>query len=375
MITQTLAIFLDSYRELNARRMFWIVLLLSALAIGGFAAVGVTDHNLRVLWWDLPSFGMPPQIFYKQLFSSVVVRFWLAWAATILALISTASIFPDFVAGGSIDLFLSKPITRVRLFFTKYFAALLFVFLQVSVFCIVGYFILGMRGHFWRPAIFWAIPIILCFFSYLFSVCVLIGIATRSTLTALLLTILFWFMCWTVGSTELVLFTFQSNTEHEIATADRQLKTYDDRIARLEAHPPGTTNPAQRILDDFKATRQRIADQREENITTRRRYENWHRLAYVVKTVIPKTSDTISLLDRAMLTDQEIAQLKVNEGESEPAPETQPRRRRRNGNNEAQIEVQQQLRQRSITWIVGTSLLFEALILGLAASIFARRDY
>jgi hypothetical protein len=32
-------------------------------------------------------------------------------------------------------------------------------------------------------------------------------------------------------------------------------------------------------------------------------------------------------------------------------------------------------RQRSIWWIVGTSLLFEAAVLGLAAWSFSRRDY
>src|SRR5262245_59366793 len=190
MIRQTLAIFLDSYRELNARRMFWIVLLLSALAVGSFATLGATNDGLTILWFKVPGFGLPPAIFYRQLFITIIIGFWLTWAATILALISTASIFPDFMAGGTIDLYLSRPISRLRLFFTKYIAALLFVFLQVLIFCIGSYFILGLRGHFWRPGIFWAVPIVLCFYSYLFSVCVLIGIVTRSTLAALLLTIL-----------------------------------------------------------------------------------------------------------------------------------------------------------------------------------------
>jgi hypothetical protein len=39
------------------------------------------------------------------------------------------------------------------------------------------------------------------------------------------------------------------------------------------------------------------------------------------------------------------------------------------------VEVNNQLRDRSVSWIVGTSLLFEAAVLGLAAWIFHRRDF
>src|SRR5205814_2315275 len=164
----------DAYRELNARKMFWIVLILSGVAMAAFSIIGVGPTNLTFLRAKIPNFGIPPLVFYKSLFSSVVIGLWLTWAATILALISTSSIFPDLIAGGSIDLFLAKPISRLRLFFTKYFAGLLFVVLQVVIFCVVSYFVLGIRGGFWRPAVFWALPIVVCFFSYLYSVCVLL---------------------------------------------------------------------------------------------------------------------------------------------------------------------------------------------------------
>src|SRR6185437_5144958 len=97
------------------------------------------------------------------------------------------------IGGGSIDLYLAKPIGRARLFLTKYLAGLLFVTLQVVVISVGSFFVLGLRGHDWEPGLFWAIPIVVCFFSYLFAVCVLLGVKTRSTIAALLLTIL----CWT----------------------------------------------------------------------------------------------------------------------------------------------------------------------------------
>src|SRR5205085_5918956 len=165
MITQTLAIFQDAYRELADRKLFWLILILSAIAILGFAGFHADNEHLTYFGFNFPNVGIPPRALYKSIFSGFVIGMWLTWIATVLALISTASIFPDFIAFGSIDLFLSKPISRVRLFFTKYAAGLLFVLLQVVVFTVMAYCVLGLRGGGWFPGLFWAIPIVVCFFS------------------------------------------------------------------------------------------------------------------------------------------------------------------------------------------------------------------
>ncbi|HEV8293146.1 MAG TPA: hypothetical protein VGP94_14520, partial [Tepidisphaeraceae bacterium] len=201
MITQTLAIFADAYRELNAKKLFWIVLSLSGFAMLAFAGFKADDQALYYFGFKFPNWGIPPRAMYKSIFTGFVIGMWLTWAATIIALMSTASIFPDLISGGSIDLFLSKPISRIRLFFTKYFSGLLFVILQVSVVCTMGYFALGIRAGSWNVKIFWGIPIVVCFFSYLFSICVLLGVVTRSAFAALPLTVLFWLTCWGVSTT------------------------------------------------------------------------------------------------------------------------------------------------------------------------------
>ncbi len=191
-MNQTLAILLDAYRELNARKMFWISIILSGLFIGAFALFGATEDKVTFLTFEWP---MPlAKTFYKAyLLQLALVTIWLTWAAVILALISTASIFPDFIASGSIDLYLSRPIGRLRLFFTKYLAAMLFVILQATIFSVCAYFVVGVRAGEWKPSLFLAIPLITVFYSYLYSVCVLLGMWTRSSIAALLLTILFWF--------------------------------------------------------------------------------------------------------------------------------------------------------------------------------------
>jgi len=131
MIRQTLAIFLDAYRDLNARKLFWVTLILTAVFVGAFALLGVNDKGLKVIAWQIE---MPRQMAlyaYKSTFRPLIISVWLTWAATILALISTAGIFPDLITGGSIELYLSKPLGRARLFAPKYPAGLALGTLQV----------------------------------------------------------------------------------------------------------------------------------------------------------------------------------------------------------------------------------------------------
>ena len=96
MKTQTLALFLDAYRELNARKLFWITLVLSVLVVGVYACIGINEKGLTILWFQLEtspfdSNRIPPRLLYGFVFSFLAVPFWLTWIATILALITTAS--------------------------------------------------------------------------------------------------------------------------------------------------------------------------------------------------------------------------------------------------------------------------------------------
>jgi len=242
-MTKTLALLLDSYRELNAKRLFWISLVISGFVVGAFAMIGVQGDTITLLWWKTPLKSdvltyLDPAALYKSMFSYFGVGFWLAWIGNILALASTAGIFPDFLAAGSVDLFLSKPISRLRLFLSKYVGGLLFVTLQVGIFSLCSFILLGMRGHQWNPAIFLSIPLVVLVFSYLFSICVLLGVLTRSTVTSLLVTLLIWFCLWGVQTTESVLLMQSITSDVHAASLDRQIA--ETKAGACEAcHAPG----------------------------------------------------------------------------------------------------------------------------------------
>lgn len=366
MIEQTLALLWDAYRDLNARKLFWVTLILSAAVVGAFALVGVDDKGLSIVTAHIQT----PQasVWYKVIFRQFVIGFWLTWAAAILALISTAGIFADFISGGSIDLYLSKPISRPRLFATKYAAGLLFVTVQVLVVTGGSFVAMGLRGREWNPRLFWAVPIVLCFFSYLFAICVLLGVLTRSAIAALLLTILCWGLLALMDRTEPSLLTLRNMYDAQATEARRQADLDDANLRRAELDPKSAS-----LLPELRREAESRRRTAEENEHTASVWRNVHRAVYAVKTVTPKTTDTINLLDRCIFSTQE-AESAVNlnggGGARRPAPSTQEAE-----TVERTRQTLHEIWSRSPGWVIGTSLSFEAVLIAWAGWVFSRRDY
>jgi len=392
---QTWALLLDAYRELNAKRLFWFVLVLTALVVLAFACVGLNERGVQVLVWTFDSTVLntnfiPASMFYKLMFDALGIKFWLTWAATILALVSTAAIIPDFIASGAIELTLSKPIGRLRLLYTKFFTGMLFVGLQVSVFTVACFFILGVRGGAWEPVIFLAIPIVLLFFSYLFSICLLAGLVTRSTIASLLLTLLAWVFFWACGTADQITLVGLSENGQRIKMLESRVRRQENNTRKLirenatkeGKEPPKVEDITPEMLDQnnpaLTGTRAELADIRK----SRETWETSQRIVLGIKAFVPKTSETVDLLNRVLVTTTDL-QGRVNEAsENEPIdedadPNERPRRRRGGGlfgDSEAG-EIQLELRKRSLWWVLGTSIAFEIGVLGLAGVIFVRRDF
>lgn len=367
MIGQTIAIFVDAYRELNARKLFWITLIISAVLVLAFALVGVDAKGLSIVTFhmDLPR----ASFLYKYVFDFIIIGLWLTWAATVLALVSTAGLFPEFISGGSVDLYLSKPIGRARLFLTKYVAGLLFVTLQVSVVAVGSYFVLGIRGHDWNAKLFLAIPIVVCFFSYLFALCVLLGVMTRSTIAALLLTLVFWAFLAVLDRTEPALLTFQNINEAQAKSQQNRAAEADKSLLRAQHDPKQAA-----VLSSFREDSDSAHREADSTAHTARVLKNVHLVVYGIKTVTPKTTDTLGLLDRYIFPTEQEASYAAGVDPDRSNNQLDPDDPRADTMAGARKTVED-LRSRSPWWIVGTSLAFEVVIVGWAMWIFCRRDY
>jgi hypothetical protein len=96
-------------------------------------------------------------------------------------------------------------------------------------------------------------------------------------------------------------------------------------------------------------------------------------MIFRVKTVLPKTEDTTALVKRELISESELAGTlsesgrdEVQLGVDDDAP-VDPR--------ELKLRLERSGRARSIPWILGTSLGFEAILVGFAGWIFCRRDF
>ena len=385
---QTLALFLDAYRELNHRRLFWITVVLSGLVVVAFAAIGNDEEGLTFLHWSIPfplvsTAFIPKADFYKFIFSSLGIGYWLSWLATIVALISTASIFPDFVDRGSIDLMLSKPISRMRLFLTKFATGLLFAGIQVTVFTIASFFVIGLRGGDWEPWILVAIPLVVVFYSYLFAVQAVIGLLTRSVIASVIGVMLFWIVVSLVQSGDTV--TLAWRVTQEITVEKREVR-YDNLKERTEAAEALRSDLAMRFdagdrsIEEELAEATREADLRagrllasgeeleeEREILASARQVNWW--FHSANTVLPKTSETINIVTRLLVK---------HAGMQTPGEEDQSIRQF--GEMVGRGEFNQRFEaardeSHSYLWILGTSLGFEAIVLAFGVWRFSRRDY
>ncbi|MFO0831722.1 MAG: hypothetical protein U0637_07740 [Phycisphaerales bacterium] len=405
-MTQTLALLLDAYRELNSKKLFWFTLAISGLIAVSFAMVGIDTKGLSLLWWNIGDFGgfinsdvIPKDQFYKMMFANFGVGFWLGWLATILALVSTSGMVPDFIAGGAVELTLSKPISRVRLFGTKWLVGLLFVGLQVAAFSLACFLVIGIRGGSWTPRVFLAVPIVLLFFSYLYSVQALLGLVTRSTIASLLLTLLFWLFLFLLNTADVIVLNGRETNavrrESLVAKIERLETSTGKRLreaalkdAREKATAAATAEGRtldQAALDaitvpepakeEVAAASIPVRDAKKDLEETERNKPRWEfacRIVVTGKTLFPKTSETTALLDRYLVKELDIPTPEEKEDEN---VETIRRQLSAADRQKVAKRMEAILRGRTETWIIGTSLAFECLVLGIAGWIFSRRDF
>lgn len=200
---QTWALIKDSFREAIDRKLFWVMLAISILIALGMACFGFDEKGLRVLFgtwqWESPelSVGSPLRdAALAGVLTHVLADIFLGWIGLGLALIATAGMFPSLMEKGTVDVVLSKPLRRWHLFLGKYAGGMIFILLQSAVFITLTFLVAGVRWKLWLWPYFWAIPLFLVLFSYLYCFTVLFGILTRNGLTSLLLTLVAWFVIW-----------------------------------------------------------------------------------------------------------------------------------------------------------------------------------
>ncbi len=336
---QILTILWDSYRLLTAKKLFWVVLALTMIIAGAYASVGFTPDGISLFFGAyhidsdfIVEGSLMAEYLYMLIFVDYLVPYWLGFMALVLALISVCPIFPDFLKSGSIDVAVSKPVNRVTLFLVKYLGSLLFVAIQVFVFCVVVFIAQGLRLGTWNWNIFLAVLLLTFVFSLIYCVAVLTAVWTRSTLFSLLMALLLWGL--TLGLQWAEMFFYH------------------------EAY----TKPAIGMQVDFETAEVTYSDEPGE---PNEGMVKVHRVIKGICTPLPKTREATYMLKKKISV-QGKNMTRMSEFMEASADEFERR----------QAEAQEAYENRhSDFYVIGTSMAFQVVVLGLACFIFARKDF
>ena len=218
-----LAVILDSFQAAACSRILWVMLVLITLFLLAITPIsldevaeGGTDPSpvptglqLRYAGKDFgPAIQLPAQTTVElrsvalAWFMDHVVDFIVGFFGIFVALVVSCSVIPDTYRTGSIELLLSKPISRPLLFLAKFVGGCAFVFMNISYLMFGFYIIVGLRWGLWDGRILVAIPVFVFYFMLLFSVSALVGLFSRSAILALFITLLFWGSCILIGSSK-----------------------------------------------------------------------------------------------------------------------------------------------------------------------------
>lgn len=331
----------DSIKLLRARKLFWIVVGISFLVGLLYASIGFTEEGVS-FGFGLKKYENPllvegsteAQMFYLLLFTSFIVPHWLGFLAVLLALVTSCSVFPELMKEGAIETVVSKPVSRWKVFYIKYLGMLGFMALPLTLFCVVVFVAMGFRIGVWKPEIFWAVPLLTFVFSLLYSFAVLIGVWTRSTLFALLSTMMLWGLCFLIHSGELMIYNFGiASAEAGIEIDGQTGEVFETGVAR---------EPEEGIANVYAGYRK-------------------------VTWLAPKPRKSTLLLERLLVFNEELGPLA---GKTLPALALGVQE---GGLSQtAQANAQNRM---SYAEVLVPSALFQVICLGLAGWVFSRRDF
>ncbi len=196
----------DAIYQVVDNKVFRVLLVLVLIPILITFMIGLREHEVVVLFgawrWSydeiIESFGghAPGGDFdFQGAIISSLVGFFVDFAGgkfgIMLAIAATAFFVPRMLEKGSADIFFHKPLGRFVIYLSRYFAGLIFIALVTAVAVAGMYLGLLLVSHYNDPGILWAALTMTYLFGLVHCVSMLVGVLTRSTVAAILVTLIF----------------------------------------------------------------------------------------------------------------------------------------------------------------------------------------
>lgn len=127
-------------------------------------------------------------------FFRVLIIIPLFGGGLFLSIFSSSSFVPQMLEQGSIELLLSKPVSRAQIILGKFAGGIYVVFINLS-FLIVGlWFLLGIKFGIWDWQFLTTIFTTTFAFATLYAMIILLGLLTRSSILAMMISYLVFFI-------------------------------------------------------------------------------------------------------------------------------------------------------------------------------------
>lgn len=118
----------------------------------------------------------------------------------LIAIIITAGLIPETFEPGSLNLLLSKPISRWGLYVSKFVGGCVFIALCATYLFVGLWLWFGFGMGIWDRAMLLSIPLYIIVFAIYFSVSSFVGLIWRNAIVSVIVTLIFWVACFLVGS-------------------------------------------------------------------------------------------------------------------------------------------------------------------------------
>ncbi len=159
--------------------------------------------QLTYFSWEM---GIPLPVEPEELYPAInqmlvaSLSLFLGAFGVFVAILVTASMIPQTFEAGSVDLLLSKPISRSGVFLAKFVGGCAFIAINAAYFIVGLWLILGWRLGLWNERLLWVIPLYVFLFAIYYGVSSLAGLVWRNAIVSVVITVVFWFVCFALGT-------------------------------------------------------------------------------------------------------------------------------------------------------------------------------
>jgi len=164
-------------------------------------AIRTWPHEVHFLFGAV-NFGRSGVGEFIFLLENYVVNGVGAAIAMLLGSIITAFFIPNMLRKGTVDLFISKPISRWSLLVYKYLGGMLFMLIPTTIVVIGVWLAFGLRSGFWGTGFLLSIPILILQFAIFYAISTTVAVFTRSPILCILACCAAWFVFFIAGWAE-----------------------------------------------------------------------------------------------------------------------------------------------------------------------------